>query len=82
MAAAKRSWRRYAAAGVASVSAYGLVLIGVNYAPVGYVAVLRETSVILGPIGGWLLLNEGLGRQRTAAAVVVVAGMCVLIVAR
>ena len=82
VAAAKRSWRRYAAAGVASVSAYGLVLIGVNYAPVGYVAVLRETSVILGPIGGWLLLNEGLGRQRTAAAVVVVAGMCVLIVAR
>jgi drug/metabolite transporter (DMT)-like permease len=82
VAAARRSWRRYALAGIASVTAYGLVLIGVNYAPVGYVAVLRETSVILGPIGGWLLLHEGLGRRRAVAATIVVVGMCVLIAAR
>ena len=82
VAAAKRSGRRYALAGVASVTAYSLVLIGVNYAPVGYVAVLRETSVILGPIGGWLLLHEGLGQRRAVAAAVVVLGMCVLIAAR
>lgn len=82
ISAAKRSGRRYALAGVASVTAYSLVLIGVNYAPVGYVAVLRETSVILGPIGGWLLLHEGLGQRRAVAAAVVVAGMCVLIAAR
>ncbi|MGE0599965.1 MAG: EamA family transporter [Dehalococcoidia bacterium] len=82
IAAAKRSGRRYAVAGMASVTAYGMVLIGVNYAPVGYVAVLRETSVILGPIGGWLLLHEGLGQRRAVAAAVVVLGMVVLIAAR
>jgi len=82
IAAAARSWRRYAAAGTASVMAYGLVLIAVNHAPVGYVAVLRETSVILGPIGGWLLLHEGMGRRRAVAAAIVVAGMGVLVAFR
>ncbi|MBK9612378.1 EamA family transporter [Candidatus Amarobacter glycogenicus] len=81
-AAAKRSWKRYAAAGGASVAAYGMVLVAVNHAPVGYVAVLRETSVILGPIGGWLFLREGLGRHRAIAAVIVLVGICVLIAAR
>lgn len=79
--AARQSWRRHAAAGVASTMAYGLVLIAVGYAPVGYVAVLRESSVVLGSLAGWFLLKERLGLRRAASSTVVLAGIGTMIVA-
>jgi drug/metabolite transporter (DMT)-like permease len=79
---AKSSWRRHAAAGAASVAAYSLVLMAVRLAPVGYVAVLRESSVVLGAMGGWWLLKERMARRRAVSAVVILAGMGVLVAAR
>ena len=65
--------------GVASVAAYGLVLTAVRFAPVAYVATLRESSVILGALAGWLLLHESFGFRRTAGAVVALAGIALVI---
>ena len=79
---ARSSWRRHAAAGAASVAAYSLVLIAVRMAPVGYVAVLRESSVVLGALGGWWLLKERMARRRAVSAVIVLAGMGVLVAGR
>lgn len=71
---------RWLVAGTASSVAYTLVLVAVQHAPVGYVAVLRESSVVLGALAGWKLLREPLGRRRLIASLVILAGMTGLIV--
>jgi len=75
-------WRRVIAGGIASVVAYSMVLAAVRLAPVGYVASLRESSVVLGAAAGWLLLHERLGRMRLVSSAVVAAGLVLLIVSR
>ena len=82
VAYARVDWRRLVGAGLAGVLAYSMVLTGVRLAPVGYVAALRESSVVLGALGGWLLLHEGFGRRRVVSAVVVVAGLVALVAFR
>ncbi len=81
-AAWSTSWRSHLWAGVASATAYALVLAAVRYAPVGYVTVLRESSVLLGPLAGTVLLHEPLGRTRARSAVVVFSGLALLIAVR
>ena len=49
-------------------------------APAGYVAALRESSVVLGAAAGWFLLHERLGRARLASAAVIAAGLALLVV--
>jgi drug/metabolite transporter (DMT)-like permease len=78
--AIEREWPRFLVGGVCSTLAYSMVLAGARLAPVGYVAALRESSVILGAGAGWLFLNERLGRARLASALVVTAGLVLLIV--
>jgi uncharacterized membrane protein len=78
----RSDWRRVSAGGVASVCAYSMVLAGVRLAPVGYVAALRESSVVLGAAAGWLLLHEHLGRARLVSAGVVTAGLVLLVATR
>ena len=68
--------------GLAAVLAYSMVLAAVRLAPVGYVASLRESSVVLGAAAGWLLLHERLGRARVLSSVVVAAGLILLIASR
>lgn len=77
-----RLWRRWAVAGAATTAAYTLVLIAVRYAPVGYVATLRESSVLIAALLGWLVLKEPLGERRTAAAAVMTAGLVLLVISR
>lgn len=76
------NWRRYLVAGACLTVAYSMVLAGVRLAPVGYVAALRESSVVLGAGAGWLLLHERLGRARLASSAVVTAGLVLLVVWR
>lgn len=78
----RREWPRYLAGGVCSTLAYSMVLAAARLAPVGYVAALRESSVILGAAAGWLFLHERLGRARLASAAVVTTGLVLLIVWR
>ena len=78
----RADWRRVSAGGLASVLAYSMVLAGVKLAPVGYVAALRESSVVLGAAAGWLLLHERLGRARLASSLIVTAGLVLLVASR
>lgn len=75
-------WRRYVLGGILSTVAYSMVLAAGRLAPAGYVAALRECSVVLGALGGWLLLDERLGRARVASACVVAAGLAMLVAFR
>lgn len=73
---------RIVAGGLAAVVAYSMVLAAVRLAPVGYVASLRESSVVLGAAAGWLLLHERLGRARVASSLLVAAGLILIIASR
>jgi drug/metabolite transporter (DMT)-like permease len=72
-------WRRYLVGGACSMLAYALVLTAVRYAPVGYVAMLRESSIVIGAYAGWVLLGERLGRRRVEASVVITVGLVLLV---
>lgn len=76
------SWRRFALAGAASALTYWMVLVAVRRAPVGYVTALRESSVVIVALVGARFLGEGEVRRRVGGALVVLAGLAVLVVGR
>lgn len=82
MAVGADAWRRTVLAAVMSVVTYGLVLLAVRRAPVGYVAALRESSVLLAALIGWRVLGEQRGKVRGAASALVVSGLVLLVATR
>jgi len=61
--------------GLVSMTAYGLVLYAKNFAPLGAVSALRETSVIFATLIGFFVLKEGNWKRRLGAAVLMVFGI-------
>ena len=57
-----------------------MVMIAVRLAPVGYVTMLRESSVLLGALAGWLLLKEGMAAKRLVSAGVILTGLVLLVI--
>jgi uncharacterized membrane protein len=80
--AMRTGWLQSTLTGSMAVVAYVLVMIAVRRAPVGYVAALRESSVLLAAFLGNRYLAEGAVRQRTVAAAVILAGLVLLIASR
>jgi drug/metabolite transporter (DMT)-like permease len=78
--ALRRNWPRYSFGGVLTTTAYSMVLAAGRLAPAGYVASLRESSVVIAALAGWILLHERLGRARLASAAVIAAGLVLLVV--
>lgn len=76
----RADWRRFFATGAVSSVAYLMVLLAVRHAPVGYVAALRESSVLIAAVVGTRLLAEGGARRRTFAAALILAGLVLLVV--
>ena len=72
---------RYLFAGTASAGAYDLVLIAARSTPLGLVSAVRETAVVFGALGGWLILKEPLGVRRLRSATLIVSGLVLLAVA-
>lgn len=79
LAIGREAWTRVALAAVLSIVTYGLVLLAVRRAPVGYVAALRESSVLLAALIGWRFLGEGRGVVRGFAAATIVVGLVLLV---
>lgn len=65
-------------AGVLTLLAYGIVLWAQTRAPLAEVAAIRETSVVFAALIGALVLGEGFGRRRVAAAAVIAAGIILI----
>ena len=61
--------------GMVSMTAYGLVLYAKNFAPLGAVSALRETSVIFATLIGFFIMKEGNWKRRLGAAVLMVCGI-------
>jgi drug/metabolite transporter (DMT)-like permease len=78
--------RRYGAvglfAGAVSVAGFLAYLVAARSLPLGPVSALRETSVIFGAVLGTLVLKEGFGPRRIAAAALVTVGIVLLAVLR
>ncbi|MBD3663683.1 hypothetical protein [Sulfitobacter aestuariivivens] len=73
-----RIWIVGIAGGMVSMTAYGLVLYAKNFAPLGAVSALRETSVIFATLIGYFLLKEGNWKRRVGAAVIMVFGIALI----
>ncbi|WP_278924039.1 MULTISPECIES: EamA family transporter [Pseudophaeobacter] len=73
-----RSWVIGITGGFVSMTAYGLVLFAKNFAPLGAVSALRETSVIFAALIGFLVLKEGNWMRRLGAAMVMVLGVALI----
>ncbi|MEY3358305.1 MAG: hypothetical protein RIR87_1364, partial [Actinomycetota bacterium] len=56
LAALRSQWKQFGFAAVGTLGSYCLVLLAMRRAPVGYVAVLRESSVLIAAFAGWKLL--------------------------
>ena len=72
---APRIWMTGIAGGMVSMLAYGLVLYAKNFAPLGVVSALRETSVIFATLIGFFILKEGNWKRRLGAAFLMVLGI-------
>lgn len=71
-------WALGIAGGMVSMTAYGLVLYAKNFAPLGAVSALRETSVIFATLIGYFLLKEGNWKRRLGAAMIMVCGIALI----
>ena len=69
-----------ALAGVAIMTAYGLVLEALRLAPAAPVAAVRESSVLIATVAAAPVLRERVSRGRLAGAALVVAGIVLLAV--
>ncbi len=61
-----------------NIGAYALVLFAATRAPVGLVAAVRESSVVMGALAGVVLLKEPFGPRRLTGAAAVAVGIVVL----
>lgn len=73
-----RIWMTGLLGGLVSMTAYGLVLYAKNFAPLGAVSALRETSVIFAALIGFIFLKEGNWMRRLGAAVLMAIGVALI----
>ncbi|MDR3221676.1 MAG: DMT family transporter [Candidatus Accumulibacter sp.] len=75
----RREWRARRAAivtvGLLSPVGYSLVLFALQYAPLSYVAPVREISMLIGTFIGAGLLHENLKASQIAGAAIMLAGV-------
>jgi drug/metabolite transporter (DMT)-like permease len=81
VAVGRRQWWRIGLIGACTYAAYGLVLTAYSLAPVSYVGAVREVSIVLAALAGWLWLGESFGLTRTVGSLVVVAGIVLVTLA-
>ncbi len=75
-------WKPALFGGTMSIISYSLVVYAFTLAPVGYVATMRESSVVIAALAGWKYLKEDDHRRRLTSATVVVLGLVVLVAGR
>ncbi len=73
-----RTWLVGILGGLVSMTAYGLVLYAKNFAPLGAVSALRETSVIFAALIGFVFLHEGNWLRRLGAALLMAGGVALI----
>ena len=84
-ASTRREWRTnwllIVIASFATVGSYMFALMGLSLTAASYVGSVRATSVVVSALFGWLLLKEKFGAERVFAAVLMVVGLMLVVVA-
>lgn len=76
------SWRTGIPGSVLSISNFAIVLWVVTFTPIGPVAAVRETSIVIAALIGVIFFRESFGPRRVVAACIIVAGVALLNLAR
>ena len=63
---------------ILGVVAYLLALIAYSFAPLSYSGAIREVSVVIGAVLGWLFLEEPMGGTRVLGSAVIFVGILVI----
>ena len=65
-------------ASIMSFSGYGIIIWSMNYIEIGYVSSIREASIIIATLFGFIFLKEKFSLQRILAAVLFFLGISVI----
>ncbi len=71
-------WKPGLTAALLSIANFAIALWVVSFTPVGPVAAVRETSIVIAAAIGVFLFKESFGARRIAAAGIIVAGVALL----
>jgi drug/metabolite transporter (DMT)-like permease len=72
------NWLRILLVGLAMLLTYILVLQAYTFSRVSYAGAVREVSVVIGALAGWLWLREGFGVVRTLGALLIFSGILII----
>jgi uncharacterized membrane protein len=67
-------WRQIILAALGTMCSYSLILHVMQTSPVSYIVCLRQSSVLLAVLVGWVQLKEPYGIYRFLTSVVMIAG--------
>jgi drug/metabolite transporter (DMT)-like permease len=70
----KREWPRGVVAALGTMASYSLILHVMQTEPVSYIVTIRQASVLLAVIVGWLALREPYGKRRLIASIAMILG--------
>jgi len=72
------TWRLGVPGSLMSIANFGIVLWVVSFTPIGLVAAVRETSIVMAALIGVIFFREGFGPRRVVASAIIVAGIALL----
>jgi len=75
----RKHWYKMALAGLFAGLAYILVLIVLTEIPVSYVSPIRETSIVIGSVIGFVFLKEKFSIQKLFGSIVIFIGVVLII---
>jgi drug/metabolite transporter (DMT)-like permease len=78
----RMNWKRMSLIGVMMTGAYMLVVTAFSLAQVAYVGAVREISIVLAALAGWLILGEPFGLRRTIGAALITIGVILITLAK
>ena len=68
-------------ASIMSFGGYGIIIWSMNYVEVGYVSSIREASIIIATLFGFVFLKERFSLKRVISAVIFFLGILVIYLA-
>ena len=78
----RREWSKVVAAALGTMGSYSLILYVMQSENVSYIVALRQASVFLAVLVGWLALKEEYGRSRLVASAAMLVGFYLVATAR
>lgn len=75
---ARVHWQVITLIGVASLGTYLLILYAYTQGPVGYIVAVRESSVVIGALLGWIFLEERLTLLKATGLLAIVGGLVLI----